>query len=441
MLTTVLVVLFLILLNGVFAMAEIAIVSSKRARLAQMAESGNVGARHAISLSSEPTRFFSSVQVGITTIGILNGAIGEASIAKPLQTWLEQTSLLAPWAGPLSLVIMVSVLTYLSLVFGELVPKRLAITHPEAIASVIARPMELLAAAGRPLVRLLSLSTDGILRMCGVRQGTQPGVTVEEIRVLLEQGAEEGVFEPGEHQMMSNVLDLDDRRVSSVLTPRADVVFLDVRDSTSVNRVKIQQCSHAVLPLCDGGLDHILGFVRSTRVLEQLLQGGVVDLPALAEAASYVPETMTLGKLLEQFKRTHLSTALVIDEFGDVAGLVSFTDVISSIVGEVPTTADDEPMIVRRDDGSWLMDGKLDLDTLLRTLEDDSLLSEEDRQHYHTLGGLAMLAIGQVPRIGDVFQRGPFRFEIVDMDGNRVDRVLVSRSEAAAAPALRDVPL
>jgi putative hemolysin len=323
------------------------------------------------------------------------------------------------------------VLTYVSLIIGELVPKRLALIHPERTASLIARPMQVLSAAARPLVVLLSVSTEAILRLFRVRQVKQPAVTVEEIKVLVEQGTEEGVFEPTEHELMNNVLNLDQRHVGSVLTPRSDIVYLDVRDPLEINRVKLRGAQHNVLPMCDGGLEHVLGFVRATKVLEQVLDAGVLKLPSLAEPALYVPETMTLMKLLEQFKRTHLPLALVVGEFGEVEGLVSMTDVIAAIVGDLPSEPGEEPSIVRREDGSWLMDGALDLETVLRTLDDESLLSDEDWQHYHTLGGLAMLALGRVPRTGDLFERGGYRFEVVDMDGNRVDRVLVSRVRPA----------
>jgi len=427
MTTDLLLVFVLILLNGLFAMSEIAIVSSRRVRLVQMAEGGNVGAQRALQLSSEPTRFLSSVQVGITSIGILNGAIGEAAVVTRLNGWFEQVPTLAPYAHPLAMSTMVVVLTYVSLIVGELVPKRLALTHPELIASIIARPMQILATAGRPLVLLLSVSTEAILRLLRVRQVKQPAVTVEEIKVLVEQGAEEGVFEPTEQELVTNVLNLDQRHVGSVLTPRSDVVYLDVRDSLETNREKLRGAQLNVLPLCDGGLDRVRGFVRATKVLGQVLGTNVMDLPSLAEPALYVPETMTLMKLLEQFKRMHLPLALVVDEFGDVEGLVTLTDVIAAIVGDLPSEPGEEPTIVKREDGSWLMDGSLDIDTVLRTLDDDSWLTDEDRQHYHTLGGLAMLALGRVPRTGDLFERGSYRFEIVDMDGNRVDRLLVSR--------------
>jgi putative hemolysin len=426
MITDVLLLLVLILLNGVFAMSEIAVVSSRRARLLQMAET-SAGARRALALAAEPTRFLSSVQVGITCIGILSGAIGEASIAGRLRTVLERSPVVAPFAETLALGMMVVLLTYFSLILGELVPKRLALTQPERVASVIAAPMDILARVGRPLVRLLSLSTDGILRLIGVGQTKQPGVTVDEVRVMLEQGAAEGVFERTEHELVSNVLDLDDRHVGSVLTPRSEVVFLDVRDSMDVNRAKLRDGPHSVLPVCDGGLDHVLGFIRSTRLLDHFLAGQTIDLGALAEPPLFVPETMTLMKLLEQFKRTHLPVALVVDEFGGVDGLISLTDVVGSIVGELASEPGEEPSIVKREDGSWLVEGGLDVDTVARTLDVEALLTDEDRQHYHTLGGLVMLALGRVPRTGDVFERIGYRFEVVDMDGNRVDRVLVSR--------------
>jgi putative hemolysin len=436
MLTDISLLLFLILLNGIFAMSEIAIVGSKRARLLQMAETGSLGARHALTLSSEPTRFLSSVQVGITCIGILNGAIGEASIARRLRTSFEHVPLLAPYAETLGLGVMVVVLTYVSLILGELVPKRLALTHPEAIASIIARPINVLSSIGRPIVTLLSVSTDTTLRLFGVRQVKQPAVTLEEIRVLLEQGADEGVLEGAEHAMVANVLNLDDRHVGAVLTPRSDVIYLDVRDPQDVHREKLRQDPHSVVPLCDGGLDHVLGFVRSTRLLDQVMDGRMLDLRILAEPALFVPETMTLMTLLEQFKRTHLPVALVVDEFGDIQGLVSLTDVTSSIVGDLPSEPGEEPLIVRREDGSWLMDGGLDLETVVRTIGTDSLLNDEEHQHYHTLGGLAMAALGRVPRTGDLFERRGYRFEVVDMDVNRVDRVLVSRAvRSGSGPA------
>jgi putative hemolysin len=416
----------LFVLNGLFAMSEIAVVSSRRSRLQQMADGGNAGAGHALALASEPTRFLSSVQVGITSIGILSGAIGESAVASRLRAWLEGMPAVAAYADILATILMVLTLTYVSLIVGELVPKRLALSRPERIAAVIATPMQLLATVARPVVSFLSLTTDAILRLFGMRHVKQGGVTVDEVRIMLKQGAEQGVFEPAEQEMATNILNLDERHVDDVMTSRSEIVYLDVRDSLEANQNTLRQHPHGVLPLCDGGLDHVVGFVRSKHLLEAMLGGRELDLRAVAESAVFVPERMTIMRLLEEFKRANLPLALVVDEFGDVEGLVSLTDVVSSIVGDLPVEDSREPMIRRREDGTWLIDGALDLDTLLRTLDAEDFISKEDREHYHTLGGLVILALGRVPRTGDVFERGGYRFEVIDMDGNRVDRVLVS---------------
>ena len=423
-----LLLLFLILLNGALAMSEIAVVSSRRGRLARMADAGSAGAARALALAAEPTRFLSSVQVGITSIGILSGAIGEATLAREVQSRLAQLPALAPYAEPVSRGLVVLGITYFSLILGELVPKRLALTNPERTAGLIARPMQVLAAIGRPVVYLLTVSTDAVVRLLGARQMNPAAVTMEDIRLLIAQGTEQGVLEPGERDMMTNVLNLDERLLGGVLTPRADVVFLDVRDPAPRNREKLREEPHAVLPVCDGGLDHVLGFVRVTRVLGEVLAGREVDLRALAEPALFVPESATVLTLLEQFQRRNLGAALVVDEFGAVEGIVSLTDVTGAIVGDLPSGSGEEPRIVRRGDGSWLLDGALDLDTLARTLGGEWSARDAAAGHgFHTVGGLAMASLGRVPRTGDVFERGRFRFEVVDMDGNRVDRVLVAR--------------
>jgi putative hemolysin len=420
----------LVLLNGVFAMSEIAVVGSKRGRLMALADEGHAGAKRALALMAEPTRFLSTVQVGITMVGILTGAIGEATIAARLRAMMERVPAIAPYAHPLSLAVMVSGLTYVSLIFGELVPKRLALTRPEQIAGLIARPMQTLAAAARPLISLLSVSTDGILRLLRVRTVRQPAVTLEEFKLLVEQGTAEGVFEKTERELVTNVLDLDERRVGAILTPRSEIVFINVREPFERTRDTLTQNLHSVLPVCDGGLDRVLGFVRSRDVLSRVLKGERVDFEAIASAPVAVPKTITLMTLLEQFKRTHTPLVLVVNEFGDVDGLVSLADVMTAIVGDLPAEPGEEPMVVRREDGSWLLDGMLGIDAAARTLGIESLALDK-RENYHTIGGLAMFALGRVPRTGDVFQRKGFRFEIVDMDGNRVDRVLVTTADAA----------
>jgi putative hemolysin len=435
MLTAILLILALIIVNGAFALSEIAVVSSRRIRLVRMADGGNAGARRALSLAAEPTRFLSSVQVGMTSIGILSGALGEATVAGHVREMFARVPAIAPHAEPLALAVVVVSITYVSLIVGELAPKRLALTDPERIATIIARPMQLVAAVGRPIVHLLSASTNGVLRLLGVRHVKRAAVTVEEIKVLLEQSAAEGVLEPSEREMMTNVLNLDERHVASVLTPRSEVIYLDVRESADRNRDTLRGEPHDVLPLCDGGLDHVLGLVRTRRILDQVLGGQPLDPRPLAEPPLFVPETMTIMSLLENFKRSGLTAALVVDEFGDVSGIVSLTDVVSAIVGDLPADSRGDPEVVRRDDGSWLLDGAIDMETLIRTLQDTNVASGEEEPHFHTLGGLAMVSLGRVPRTGDTFERGGYRFEIVDMDGNRVDRVLATPLPAKPKPS------
>ena len=432
------IIFILILVNGLFAMSEIAIVSSRRVRLTQMAEQGRTGAAAALKLGSEPTRFLSTVQVGITSIGIMSGAVGEATVAVRLKNGLETMPVVAPYAETVAFVVMVVGLTYVSLIAGELVPKRLALTRPELFAAVLARPMQLLAAAVRPLVYFLSASTDGVLRLLRVPHVKEPAVTVEEFKVLMEQGTEEGVFDKTEQELVGNILRLDERRVGAIMTPRSEIVFLDTRAPFDVNRGTLTECPHTVVPLCDGGLDRVVGFVKSTDVVVPLLRGEAVDLLRVASPALFVPATTTSMRLLEQFRRAHLPVALIVDEHGDVDGLVSLADVVEAIVGDLPTAPGEEPMVVARPDGSWLIDGALDLDSARRVLQAESLARDAGEQ-VHTMGGLAMLALGRVPKTGDVFEEGALRFEIVDMDGNRVDRLLVSRiqgpSDAASTPA------
>ena len=417
---------FLILLNGVFALSEIAIVSSRRVRLQQMAEGGSGGATVALRLSAQPTRFLSTVQVGITSIGIMSGAIGEATVSARLRETFETVPVLAAHAETLAFAVMVVGLTYVSLIVGELVPKRLALTSPERIASVISRPMRLVAAVGRPLVALLSFSTDTVLRILRVRHTEGPAVTLEEFKVLMEQGTQEGVFDTTEQELVSNVLRLDERRVGGIMTPRADIVYLDVRQPIAANRGLLASHPHTVLPLCDDGLERVNGVIKSSDVLVRMLRNEPIDLRKLAAPPLFVPETTTVMKLLEQLRLTHLPLALVIDEHGAVAGLISFSDIVGAVVGDLPPEPGEDPMVVPRGEGSWLVDGTLDLDGLRRLLANDDF-AKEAGTYYHTVGGLAMLVLGRIPRIGDTFEHEAVRFEVVDMDGNRVDRILVTR--------------
>ena len=422
------ILLALIFINGLFAMSEIAIVSSRRARLQQFAEEGSTGAQSAIKLSEDPTRFLSTVQVGITSIGILSGALGESTVAEHLRLKLLQVPFLDAYAQPLSLVLMVFILTYLSLIIGELVPKRIAMQRPEVIAMLVAKPMQSISSLAAPLVLLLSASTNTVLRLLGARNSTEPTVTEEEIKVMIEQGTEEGVFDRAEQELVSNVLRLDDRNVGAVMTPRKDIVFLDVQQTYEENRDRLCDAPHTVIPLCDGGLDHVIGLVRSNDLLESLLRGEQIDFPRLAKSPLFVPKTITLMQLLEHFKRAHLPAALVIDEYGEVVGIATVNDVIEAIVGDFPGTEEEDPLVVQREDGSWLVDGMLDLDGLKTLLKVDEL-PEEELGNFHTVGGLAMLQLGRVPRTGDVFELEGHRIEVIDMDKNRVDKLLISENK------------
>lgn len=424
--TDLLLLLGLILLNGVFAMAEISVVSSRRARLAQLAAERAPGAQRALDLSADPTRFLSTVQVGITSIGILSGAVGEGAIADRLRGVLETVPWLAPYAHPIAMGVMVVSLTYVSLILGELVPKRLGLTSPERIAAFVAGPMQVLATIGRPLVALLGWSTEGVLKALRISSARGPSVSHEEIDHMMKQGQEEGVFEAAEATLVSNVLDLDERQVGAVLTPRSDVVFLDLTRPFEQNHAILAEDPHSILPLCSGGLDHVVGFVRSNDVLRCLLRHDPVDLAAIAQPPSFVPRTVSLMTLLQHFRQSHLPVTLVVDEFGVVVGLASLTDVMAAIVGELPETAGGSDAIVRRHDGTLLVEGSVEVDDLQEVLGAD-ILTDEERRHFHTVGGLVMDALERMPRTGDRFVKAGFTFEIVDMDGNRVDRVLVSR--------------
>lgn len=426
MFSDLLILLVLILINGVFAMSELAIVSARRARLQQMVDEGSTGAEVAMRLAEEPTRFLSTVQVGITAIGILSGAVGESTLGVHLKALILRVPLLEPYAEPLSLALMVLILTYVSLIIGELVPKRIAMQRPEIIASLVARPMQSLSSLTHPLVKLLSVSTDTLLKLLGARNSTEPTVTEEEIKVMIEQGTEEGVFDRAEQELVSNVLRLDDRNVGAVMTPRKDIIFLDVQLGFEDNRDRLCDAPHTVIPMCDGGLDHVVGLLRTNDLLESLLRGEPIDFPRLAKSPLFVPKTITLMQLLEHFKRAHLPAALVIDEYGEVVGIATVNDVIEAIVGDLPGDAEEDPLVVQREDGSWLVDGMLDLDGLKRLLDVDHL-PEEELGNFHTVGGLAMLQLGRVPRTGDIFELEGHRIEVVDMDKNRVDKLLISR--------------
>jgi len=414
-------------MNGIFAMSEIALISSRKTRLQHWADEGRRGAATALKMANEPSHFLSTVQVGITLIGVLNGAIGESAIADRMQAQLAEIPELAAYSKPLSVALMVLIVTYFSLIVGELVPKRLAMRNPEPIASFFAGPMRVLAIIAFPLVKLLSLSTELVLKLFGRNKGKEPSITEEEIQVLLEQGTEEGVFERSEHELVSNIFRLDDKAIASIMTPRKDIFFLDLEDPFEQNRDKLMRSHYSRFPLCRGGFEQILGIVRAKDILNSQFRGEPIDLPSLVKPPLYVLANISLMHFLEECKKTRMHFALVVDEYGEVEGLVTLNDVMGAIVGDIASEELlEEPLMVRREDGSWLIDGMMPVDKFKDLFDVDGLL-DEAKGNFHTVGGFVMLHVGRVPSAADWFEWEGLRIEVVDMDKNRVDKLLVSK--------------
>ena len=425
-----LLLLLLIVVNGLFAMSEIAVVSSRKARLQNLADGGSPGARSALALQQEPSSFLSTIQVGITSVGILSGAIGETALADPLADWLAGMPGLVPYAKGLAMTFTVVALTYFSVVVGELVPKRLALLAPETIASVMARPMVALARAAHPLVVVLSGSCAAVLRMIGARRQEEPPVTDDEIKVMMEQGAEAGVFHEGEQALVSNVLRLDDQSIAAIMTPRRDMVLVDLAEGDEVVRQRIVDSDYSRLVVCRDGMENILGILRKGDLLGKAMPGyqvGCADVEAVLLPPLYVPESVTTAQLLENFRNSRLQFALIVDEYGDVQGVVTMTDVLAAIVGElaVPEAPEDRDMM-QRADGSWLVDGDVAVERFKSALDITGELPGEAGHGFHTLGGFVMHCLGRIPVASDAFEAAGWRFEVMDMDGNRVDKVLLA---------------
>lgn len=419
------VILVLIIANGIFSMSEMAVVSSRRVRLQQLANQGDAKARAALKLADSPNQFLSTVQVGITLIGILTGAFGGATIANRLVPYVRLVPFLAPYSEPVSFGIVVLIITYLSLILGELVPKRLALNNPEKLAASVAIPMRALASLASPAVVLLSASTDLVLRTLGITQTAEPQVTEEEIKILIEQGTEAGTFEEAEQDMVERVFRLGDRPVSALMTPRPDIVWLDLDDPPDENRQKMAESAYSRYPVCQEGLDNVLGIIPVTDLLARSFRGEDLDLTVGLRQPVFVPESTRGLKVLELFKQTVTHMALVVDEYGVIQGLVTLNDIMSEIVGDVPAgPGEDEPQAVQREDGSWLLDGMLPVDEFLELFNMQSWENEE-RGSYQTLGGFVITHLGKIPTAADHFEWQGMRFEVMDMDGNRVDKVLV----------------
>lgn len=417
-------ILLLILLNGVLSLSEIAIVSARKARLQRLAQEGNAGARTALELANAPNHLLSTVQLGITLVGVLAGAFGGATLADNVAASIAQVPALARYAQPLAMGLVVLAITYLSIVLGELVPKRLALNHPESIASAVAGAMARFSRLASPAVFLLSRSTELMLRLLGVRPSSEPPVTDEEIELLLAQGAQAGVFEPEEATIVRSVLHLADQRVAAIMTPRTDIHWVDVDTPDEELRRVITESPRSRLPVAEGSLDRVVGIVRTRDLLAAAVAGQPLDARSAMHRPLFVPETMPALTLLERMKQSGENMALVVDEYGMLQGLVTLTDVLEAIVGTVPFPDEKpDPTAIQRDDGSWLVDGLLPIHRFEELLPFRDLPAEGA---YHTVGGLVLAQLGRIPAVGDHFILQNHRFEVVDMDDNRVDKVLVT---------------
>lgn len=422
-----LIVLLLILLNGLFAMAEMAIVSSRRARLKHAADNGDRGARAALALAEHPSRFLSTVQIGITLIGVLAGAFGGATISDSFAAWITQTfPAIDHYANAIAIGTVVVTITFLSLILGELVPKRLALSRPEAIATSLARGMTLLSRLAKPAVWFLSSVTELVLRLLPMQHGSEPAVTDEEVKVLMQQGTEAGHFHPVEKSIVDMALRLGDRRVSALMTPRTQVEWLDLEDPIEETKKTIRESHYSRFPVAEGGRRHIVGVVEVKDLLASELSGKGFNLRGAMKPPLYIPESAPALTALETFRRTGAPIALIVDEYGDFQGIVTLEDLLEALVGDLPERGqEEEPAVARRADGSWLVDGMLPIDQLKDAVGMPRLPDEDDAT-YQTVAGLVMDRLRRIPKASDWFDIDDFRFEVVDMDGRRIDKVLVT---------------
>jgi len=427
------VIFILIIANGVLAMSEIAVVSARKTRLQQLVNEGHRKAQVVLDLASNPGRFLSTVQVGITLVGIMAGAVGGATIAQAFAQWLVRMQVPAKYSEPFAFGLVVLVITFFTIILGELIPKQLALHNPEKVASAMAPPMQGLARISYPAVAVLNFFTQGVLRLFGLHAVREQLVDEEEIKVMIDQGIEAGMFEEAERDMIESVFDLGDTRAGQLMTPRTDVVWLDLDDSLQIIQQKINESDHSRFPVCKGSLDTILGVVRAKDILRCVTGGETFDLRRWMRSPLFVPESAPALKALETFKKSRQHVALVVDEYGVMQGLLTVYDILEAIVGDIPSIDDlDEPLAVKRQDGSWLIDGLLPLDDFKEIFAIDKMPEEGN---YQTLGGFILLHLGRIPSAADFFEWGGLRFEVMDMDGSRVDKLLVAPlTQAAKTP-------
>ena len=426
-----LLIVFLTLLNGVFAMSEMALAASRKARLAALQEAGDKGAAAALALLAQPTQFLSTVQVGITSIGMLNGIVGEAAFSRGLQAWLQAQGMAEAGASWTATALVVTAITFITIIFGELVPKRIGQMYPEAVARWVARPMAALARLAGPFVRLLSVCTQGVLSLMRIRTQDGQEVTEEEITASLAEGVSAGLIEAHEHQMVRNVFELDERSLPSMMTPRSDVVWLEAALTPAQALQQIQAFpahqQHSWYPVCREGLAHVLGVVGLSQLLS-LPADECATIEQLARPADFVPETLSGMELLERLRDQSSRVVFVVDEYGEVQGLVTPLDVLQAITGELKPETQTEAWATPREDGSWLLDGRMPVSELKARLEIDTLPAE-DRGRYNTLAGLLLFVMGRLPQPAERLNLDAWTFEILDLDGRRIDKVLAVRTK------------
>jgi putative hemolysin len=430
------VIVSLLVLNGVFSMSEMAMIAARKVRLEHLADEGDHGARAALEIATHPTNFLSTVQVGITLIGVLAGAFGGAGISDRLAAVFRQAAWLAPYAQPLALGLVVSTITYLSLIIGELVPKQLALGHPEKIASLVSRPMRAISRVGAPLVSFLAGSTNLVFRLFGIRLTVDPGVTEQDIRAMVEQGAETGVVQPAEHQIVENTFRLGDRQVAAIMTPRVDMSWVDVNASIDDLRGALGDDSRGHgLPIlvCEEDMEHVVGMAYPDDLLQQTLTGTPLNLRSSVVAPLFVPETMPVLSLLESFRRSRQQAAVALDEYGGVAGIVTLDDILEALVGELPQRgSSDELEIARQPDGSWLVDGGTAVDDLEPLIDLDAR-SAAERRGSTTVAGLVMSSLGRLPKVGEHVDHSGARFTVEHMTGRRIDLIRIRLLSHASA--------
>jgi putative hemolysin len=427
-LTEIIFIAVLILANGIFAMSEAAIISARKPRLQQRADEGDEKARAALQLANAPGNFLATVQIGITLVGILAGAFGGATIAHQLSIALQAIPFLAPYSESLSLLIVVLVITYFSLIVGELVPKNVALNNPEQVAAAVAKPMSVLSRVTAPVVYVLSASTNFMLRLIGIKPSEEPLVTEEEIKVMMAQGTQTGTFQQVESQMVGQVFRIGDLRASHMMTPRTELIWLDMADDPEIIQQKIAESGYSRYPVANKQLDNVVGIVRTKDVLIHLLRDKPFNLTTLLREPLFVPSTMAALNVLEALRKRGSHTALVVDEYGGLQGLVTLNALLQEVIrNDLEPSQYEEPQAVQREDGSWLLDGMMTVDRL-KDLLGIKAFSNEDDGGSNTLGGLVMTQIDRVPKTGDKFTLQHFTFEVVDMDGYRVDKVLVGQA-------------